>query len=113
MFVMFVRLVSSLGALAATAATVAFATPAVAQEETRSTIVSFAGLDLTKPADAARLDRRLRIAARQVCESGERATLRVVQEVRDCETAALAHARADVQLALRGGTGSQVALTTR
>ena len=108
---MLVRLVSTIGALAATAATVAFASPAAAQVDTRTAIVSFAGLDLAKPADAARLDRRLRMAAQQVCDSDGRKSLQLINEIQDCKAAALAHARADVQLALRGGGGTQVALT--
>lgn len=110
---MFVRVVSTIGALAATAATVAFASPAVSQEETRSEIVSFAGLDLSRPTDALRLDRRLRAAARNVCDSNERKDQRVSRAIAACETAALARGRADVQLAMRGGSGTQVALITR
>ncbi len=109
---MFVRFLSTLGALAATAATVAFAAPARAQDEPRSTIVSFADLDLSKPADAARLDWRLKTAARRVCGPDEGRDIRARHQMITCQKDALARANADVRLALRGG-GSEVALTTR
>jgi UrcA family protein len=109
---MLVRLLSTLGALAATAATLAIATPVSAQEEVRSATVSFAGLDLAKPADAARLDRRLQAAARQVCGPNEDADIRAHRDRVACEKTALSRGRADVQLALRG-SGTEVALTTK
>jgi UrcA family protein len=109
---MLVRLLSTLGALAATAATLVFATPVAAQEEARSAIVSFAGLDLAKPADAARLDQRLQGAARHVCGPNEGADIRAHRDRIACEKTALARAHADVQLALRG-SGTEVALTTK
>src|SRR5947209_11913506 len=110
---MFVRLLSMLGAVAATAATLACATPASAQDEVRSTIVSLAGLDLSKPADAARLNRRLRTAAHEVCYQEAGGDLRVRQQIIECEKEAMMRANADVQLALRGGGSAKVALTTR
>jgi UrcA family protein len=112
-FVMFIRIVSALGALAATAATVAFATPAAAQaEEERSVTVSIAGLDLSNPTDAVRLDRRLRAAAQIVCGPDERMDVRSHHEAMACQKSALARANADVQLALRGGGGSRIVALT-
>ncbi|HEX4738657.1 MAG TPA: UrcA family protein [Allosphingosinicella sp.] len=110
---MFVRVLSTLGALAATAVTLAFATPASAQEETRTVVVSFAGLDLANPADAARLEQRLHGAARQVCGPDEGTDLRARRDMDICQKTALVRAHAEVQIALRGGSDTQVALTTK
>ena len=110
-FVMLIRIVSMLGALAATAATVAFASPAAAQTEDRSVVVSFAGLDLANPADAVRLDRRLQSAARSVCGPDLAADFRIHEQTVACEKTAIARARSDVQVALRGGSRT-VALNT-
>lgn len=109
---MYVRLLSAFGAIAATAATFAFATPAVAQEEARSETVSMAGLDLAKPADAARLELRLQTAVRRVCGPDEGKDLGARDQFNACKTGALTGAHADVQLALRS-SATQVALTTK
>jgi UrcA family protein len=108
---MFTRIVSLLGATAATAAAFAFATPASAQNEDRAA-VSIAGLDLSNPADAARLDHRLRAAARAVCGPDQGNDLRIHRQTMACEKSAMARARSDVQVALRGTGGTPVALTT-
>ena len=106
------QIVPVLGALAATAATLAFATPAAAQAEDRSVTVSIADLDPSKPADAVRLDHRLRAAARTVCGPDGGMDRRAHQQAADCEKVALNRANSDVRLALRGGGGKTVALTT-
>ena len=108
---MLTRFVSVLGALVATAATVAFATPAAAQTEDRSVTVSIAGLDPANPADAARLDRRLRAAAREVCGPDQKNDAHAHGLALACEKVALSRANADVQVALRGGSRT-IALTT-
>lgn len=108
---MLVRLLSTVGALAATVATLAIATPASAQNESRSATVSFTGLNLARPADAARLEQRLQTAARQVCGPDAGRDLGARREIAACEKDALARAHADTRLALRG-TGTEVALTT-
>jgi hypothetical protein len=56
---MYVRILSLLGAIVATAANVAFVTPAAARTG-ESAAISYAGLDLANPADAARFDSRAR-----------------------------------------------------
>jgi len=109
---MLIRIVSVLGAMAATAATLAFATPAAAQTEDRSVTVSIAGLDLSNPSDAARLSYRLQAAARQVCGPDQGIDTKARQQMSDCQTIALRRARAEVQVALRGGAGKTIALTT-
>jgi UrcA family protein len=108
---MYVRTLSLLGAIVATAANVAFVTPAAAQAEERVT-VSYAGLDLSNPADAARFDNRVRAAVRKVCGSGVSKDVRVVQWTIACREGAMARASADIQVALRGAGGGAVALTT-
>jgi UrcA family protein len=110
---MFTRIVSLLGATAATAATLAFATPASAQPDDQAVTVSLAGLDLSNPGDAARLDLRLRAAARSVCGPDQGYDLRIHRQAKACEKSAIARARSDVQVALRGTSGTEVALTTR
>ena len=107
---MSVRLLATLGGLAAA---LAIATPVSAQEETRSVIVSFAGLDLARPADADRLERQLRMAARQVCGSDEPLHILARLQAVECEKSALDRAHADVQLALRGRSSTRIALTAR
>ena len=109
---MLIRIVSVLGAMAATAATLAFATPAAAQNEDRSVTVSIADLDPSSPTDAARLDRRLRAAAREVCGPDQGKDVRARRLTLACEKVALSRANADVQVALRGGGSRTVALTT-
>jgi UrcA family protein len=109
---MFIRTISLLGALAATAATIALATPASAQQAEDRTVVSLAGLDLSSPADATRLDNRLRAAARKVCGPDQSKDRRIHQETIACEKSAIARATSDVQVALRGSSGTTVALTT-
>ena len=108
---MYVRTLSLIGAVAATAATIAFATPAAAQAEERAA-VSYAGLDLSNPADAARFDSRVRAAARKVCGFERSNDMRVHQQNIACQKSAMAQAHADIQVALRGTSGTAVALTT-
>jgi UrcA family protein len=109
---MFIRIVSMLGAMAATAAMLAFATPAAAQTEDQVT-VSFADLDLARPADAARLDRRLLAAAEKVCGPDDSRDYRIHRQSMACQKTALSRANSDVRVALRGNAGTEVALTTR
>lgn len=109
---MLFRIVSVLGAMAATAATLAFATPAAAQTEDRSVTVAIGDLDPSNPADAVRLDRRLRAAARTVCGPDEGKDIRARQNAVACEKTALSRANSDVQMALRGGGSRTVALTS-
>ena len=106
------QIVPVLGALAATAATLAFATPAAAQNEGRSVTVSIAGLDPSSASDVARLDRRLRAAAPEVCGPAQPRDGRLRELPAACEKVALSRANADVQVALRGGGSRTLALTT-
>ncbi|MEA3033426.1 MAG: hypothetical protein QOH86_1442, partial [Sphingomonadales bacterium] len=66
---MFTRSISALGAVAMAASTLLIATPAAAAAPAAedSVFVSYAGLDMSNPADTARFDRRLRAAAEEYC----------------------------------------------
>jgi UrcA family protein len=98
------------GAVLAAAAVspAAAATPVAAGQEQASVAVSYAGLDLAKPADAARLDRRIRMAAQAVCGDNPLRDVTVSPAVQECEKEAVARARGQVGLAMRSGGGSQV-----
>lgn len=71
----------------------AFSQPAVAQTNPAnvpSVAVVHADLDLSNAADRERLQRRLRIAARQVCGTGFDFDLRSQNAARECEERTLA-----------------------
>ena len=66
------------------------AAPAAARE--RSIIVSYADLDLTTPAGAAELDRRIEAAAEKVCVKPHLLDLRAMTAWEECKVATIAHA---------------------
>ncbi len=71
----------------------AFAQPAIAQTapaNAASVTVSHADLDLSNHADRERLQRRLRVAAREVCGTGFNFDLPSQNAARECEEATLA-----------------------
>jgi UrcA family protein len=104
-----IKTITALGAAALAA--FAFTAPAAAQTET-SVAVSYAGLDLSNPADAARFDMRLRAAAGEVCGTADARNLSLSAAVDSCRKEAIARAKADVQVALRSGGSRVVALRT-
>lgn len=61
-------------------------------DEVRSRVVSYADLDLTKPAGAARLADRIRAAANTVCGAADARTLTDIAVSRRCVDAAMADA---------------------
>jgi UrcA family protein len=95
---MFTRSISALGAVAMTASTLFLATPAAAAED--AVFVSYAGLDMSNPADAARFDRRLRIAAEDYCGQVPGTDVRLFSRVRACRDTVVANAKAELSLAL-------------
>lgn len=97
---------------AAALAASALATPAAAQLEQGSVLVRVADLDMANPADAARLDLRLRNAAREVCGDADPRNLSLAAQTSGCQTEAIARARAEVTLAMRSGGTRVVALRT-
>ena len=71
----------------------AFSQPVLAQTapaNAPSVAVTHADLDLNNPADRERLQRRLRMAAREVCGTGFDFDLQSQNAARDCEEATLA-----------------------
>lgn len=105
-----IKILTALGAAALAAS--ALSTPAAAQVDETSVVVSYAGLDLANPADAARLERRLRIAATAVCGEAPLLDLTQTAHVRACKADAIARAKSDLQLALRAGGNRTLALRT-
>lgn len=106
-----IKTITALGAAALAA--FAFTAPAAAAPaDQESVVVSYAGLDLSKPADAARFDMRLRAAAREVCGSADGRDLPLSAAVDACRKEAIARARADVQIAMGSGGSRVVALRT-
>jgi UrcA family protein len=82
-------IVTVLAALAVSAA----ATPAAAEEFERASVtVSFADLDLTKPAGVATLQSRIRTAVKQVCSKVEPRLLRGQIAWEQCKADSLADA---------------------
>lgn len=94
---------SSLAAtIGGTLALLAIAAPAAAEDlhGRRQAVVNYGDLDISKPADAARLERRLASAARRVCDN----SMSRMERGRDirCRSDALARARAEVFGTARG-----------
>lgn len=89
---------STLALLAATMAAGAAAAPAIAQEDGASRItVRYSDLDLATAGGRERLDTRVRVAIRAMCNSEPRPTLRQRAASLDCE--AQARRGVDPQLA--------------
>lgn len=105
------KILTALGAAALAASALTSPAAAAPAGET-SVAVSYAGLDLANPADAARFDQRLRVAARDVCGDATALDLRMSAKVGTCQTEAIARAKSDVQVAMRTGGSRVVALRT-
>ncbi|HEX8308724.1 MAG TPA: UrcA family protein [Allosphingosinicella sp.] len=93
------RTLSALAALAMTAGTLALAAPAHAAPADDVVSISLEGLDSSDPADAARIDRRIRLAAQNLCGSTLIQPLHMRAKAAACEAAVTADARSSVQLA--------------
>ena len=89
--------IAALGAVVATFATVSAAAPAHA--ETVTAAVRYGDLDLTLPADAAKLRHRIRVAANQVCGP---LNPMFRAKIADCRRAAIV--RAEASIPARPGT---------
>lgn len=74
----------------------------------RNEIVSYADLDLSDPADAARLERRVRAAAKRVCEEGPNVSLRARASRRACERGATEQGLANATAAGNDRRGTAV-----
>jgi len=105
------KILTALGAAALAASALSAPATAAPEDETRIA-VSYAGLDLSRPSDAARFEQRLRVAAREVCGPAPALDLHIAVQVRACQADALARAKADLQVAMRSGGSRVVALRT-
>jgi UrcA family protein len=93
------RTLSALAALAMTSGTLALAAPAHAAPAEDAVNISLAGLDASNPADAVRIDRRIRTAAQDLCGSKRIQPLQMRAKAEACEAALTSDARNSVQLA--------------
>src|SRR4051812_27365451 len=108
---MFARTLSAFAAAALTLTAAAAATVASAEEmDTQSVVVRVDDLNLGNQAGLARLDNRLKVAARGVCDSGAR-DLKSLRLDAECRAKALAGARTEVAAIVSGRSGrTEVAL---
>jgi UrcA family protein len=108
------RMLSAVAALAMTTGTLALAAPADAASPDDVVSISIEGLDPSNPADAARIDRRVRTAAAGLCGSDQIQPTRMREKAVACEAAVVADARSAVQLAAaRQATPFRLALRVR
>jgi UrcA family protein len=96
---MFNRTLTALVAAAVTAGAVALAVPAHAASAEDKVTISLAGLNLADPANAARIDRRIRNAARQVCGSDLIQPIGLMEKAAACEKSVVADAHNSVEIA--------------
>lgn len=108
------RMLSAIAALAMTAGTFVLAAPAQAAPADDAVSISLEDFDSADPADAARIDRRIRSAAQSLCGSKLIQPIRMRERAAACEEAVTADARSAVQLAAaKQGTPFRVALRVR
>ena len=98
---MFHRTLSALAAAALTVGVFAFTAPAQAAPGEESVTVALDGLNPGDPADADRIERRIRTAARDLCGSDLLQPVRMMQRAAACEKAAVASAQGAIDLAAR------------
>lgn len=93
------RTLSALAAAALTVGAFALTAPAQAAPVEDGVTISLEGLNPADPADADRIERRIRNAARDLCGSQAFQPVRFMQQAAACEKAALTEARTAVELA--------------
>jgi len=93
------RMLSAIAAVAMTTGSLALAAPAAAAPADDAFSISIEGLNPSNPADAARIDRRVRTAAAGLCGSDQIQPTRMRKAAAECEQAVVADARSAVQLA--------------
>jgi UrcA family protein len=96
---MFNRTLAALAAAAVTAGAVALAVPAHAAPAEDSLTIDLAGLNPADPANAGRIDRRIRTAARDYCGSTLVQPIRLMERAAACEKSIVADARSNVEIA--------------
>lgn len=99
------RIFSALAAAALTVGAFALTAPANAAPAGEGVTVSLDGLNPADPADAARIERRIRNAARDLCGSQMIQPVGLMSKAAACEKAAIADAQNAVELiaARQGG----------
>jgi UrcA family protein len=108
------RMLSALAAVALATGTAALAAPANAAPADNFVSISIEGLNPSNPADAARIDRRVRTAAANLCESDQIQPIRMRQNALACEQAVVADARSAAHLAAaKQATPFRLALRVR
>lgn len=93
------RTLSTLAAAAMTVGAFALTAPAHAAPADEGVTVSLDGLNPADPADAGRIGRRIRSAARGLCGSDQIQPVRLRQQALACEKAAAADAQNAVEIA--------------
>ncbi|MEA3053283.1 MAG: hypothetical protein QOG72_2186 [Sphingomonadales bacterium] len=106
------RTLTALVAAALTAGAVAFAVPAHAAPVEDGLTIDLAGLNPADPANAERIDRRIRTAARDFCGSGLVQPIRLMEQAAACEKSVVADARGNVEVAA-ARQGGPLRLTLR
>jgi UrcA family protein len=106
------RTLSAFAAAALTIGAFTLTAPAHAAPLDESVTIPLDGLNPADPADAARIDRRIRSAARDLCGSQLLQPVRMMQQAAACEKAALAEGRNAVELAA-SRQGGPIRLTLR
>ncbi|HYD38498.1 MAG TPA: UrcA family protein [Allosphingosinicella sp.] len=106
------RTVSAFAAAALTVGAFALAVPARAAPAEESVTVALDGLNPADPADAERIERRLRNAARGLCGSQAIQPVSLMRKAAACEQAFVADARNAVELAA-ARQGGPLRLTLR
>ena len=107
-------MLAALAAVAMTTGTFALAAPAQAAPAEDVVSISLEGLDSSDPADAVRIDRRIRAAASSLCGSKLIQPTRMREQAEACEAAVTADARSAVRLAAaKQGTPFRLALRVR
>jgi len=96
---MFHRTLSAVAAAALTVGAFALTAPAHAAPADESVTVSLDGLNPGDPADAGRIGRRIRSAARDLCGSQLIQPVRLMQRAAACEKAVVAEAQSAVEIA--------------
>ncbi|HEU0097523.1 MAG TPA: UrcA family protein [Allosphingosinicella sp.] len=108
------RMLSAAAALAITTGTCALAAPAHAAPVEDVVSISLEGLDSSDPADAVRIDRRIRTAAQDLCGSKRIQPMDLRERAEACEAAVTADARSAVRLAAaKQSTPFRLALRVR
>ena len=107
-------MLAALAAVAMTTGTFALAAPAQAAPAEDVVSISLEGLDFSDPADAVRIDRRIRVAAQDLCGSKRIQPIDLRERAEACAAAVTADARSAVRLAAaKQGTPFHLALRVR